>query len=167
MHLHRKLRLSALAVVLASCATLGQIIQPPTFDVASGRQAELRLLGPSPSRPLGGAAVRLWADVTNPNAFGLTLSTVEGQLALDGVKAADVDLPLGLPLAAGQSTVIPLDIGIGFADVPRIATVLGRAVTNQEVEYQLVGRFGVDAGPLGRPTFGPNTLLRGTLRVER
>jgi hypothetical protein len=157
------------AVLIGSCAglNLGDVIQPPRFSVASGRQAELRLLAPSTNRPLGGAAVRLWAHIENPNSLGLSLRTVQGALALEGTKAADVDFPLGLPLLAGQDTIIPLDINISFSDLPGLADVAARLVTRSSVNYRLDGTISVNAGPLGTPTFGPSTLLDGTLSIRR
>ena len=156
-----------LSLLLSGCASLGQVLQPPIITVAPDQQAQISLLAPSVSRPLGGASVRLYAEITNPNPFGFTLSTVQGQLALEGVRAADVDLPLGLPLAAGQSSVVPLDILLSFSEVPRLADMLGQAFTRQELGYELVGRIGVDAGALGQPTFGPMTLLEGEVAVRR
>ena len=108
-----KVRIALIALALGSapgCATLGSLVgvRPPRFESAPGRPAEFRLLGPSRDRPFGGASVRLWARVENPNPFGLTLSTVYGRLLLDETEAADVDLPLGLPLVSGQAQVIPL-----------------------------------------------------------
>ena len=157
------------AVMLGSCAGLGlgDILQAPRFSVASGRQAELRLVGPSAGRPLGGAAVRLWARVENPNALGLSLAAVRGALALEGTKAADVNFPLGLPLRAGQDTVIPLDINISFSDLPGLADVATRLLTRNSVNYRLDGTVTVNAGPLGNPSFGPSTLLDGNLSVRR
>jgi hypothetical protein len=143
------------------------VIQPPRFSVASGSQAELRLVGPSAGRPLGGAAVRLWARVENPNALGISLRGVQGALALDGTKAADVDFPLGLPLLAGQDTVIPLDINISFSDLPGLADVAARLITRNSVNYRLDGTVTVNAGPLGNPSFGPSTLLDGSLSIRR
>lgn len=148
-------------LAFTGCATLGQAIQPPTFAASSGQPAELRLAAPSLARPLGGATVRLYAEVGNPNPFGLVLSSLAGQFALEGIHAADVDFPLGVPLAAGQSSTVPLDISISFADLPNLADVVGRAATGQQLNYTLSGRIGVDAGVLGQPTFGPLTLLSG------
>jgi hypothetical protein len=157
------------AAVAGACAglNLGDVIQPPRFAVASGRQAELRLLAPGSGRPLGGAAIRLWAHVENPNGIGLSLRAVQGSLALEDTKAADVDFPLGLPLLAGQDTVIPLDINISFSDLPGLAEVAARLVTRNSVNYRLDGTVSVNAGPLGSPTFGPSTLLNGTLSIRR
>jgi hypothetical protein len=171
-HLKMKLGLIAAlgcAAIVSGCAGLGlgDVIQPPRFSVASGTQAELRLVGPSAGRPLGGAAVRLWARVENPNSFGLSLAALRGDLALEGTRAADVDFPLGLPLTAGQDTVIPLDINISFSDLPGLADVAARLVTRNSVGYRLDGTVTVNAGPLGNPSFGPSTLLDGTLSVRR
>jgi hypothetical protein len=157
------------AAVVAGCATVANLlqVQPPTFQVAEGSRSELRLLGPSAERPLGGAAIRIWSRVGNPNAFGLTLTTLEGDLILEGARAAVVDLPLGLPLRAGQDTIVPIDVTVGFADLPGLADAAIRFATRGRVDYRLDGRFGVDAGALGRPTFGPTTLLTGQLDVRR
>lgn len=164
-----KLILTTSTLLFTACATVAELVrlQPPTFAVEPGRGSELRLLGPSPERPLGGAAVRIWSRVSNPNALGLTLTTVEGDLVLGGARAAGVDLPLGLPLRANQDTVIPLELTINFAEVPALADAALRFIAERKVDYRLDGRFGVDAGPLGRPTFGPTTLLQGELDVRR
>lgn len=165
----RLFALAALLAIVQGCATLGAlgIVRPPRFRTDPDRPAELRLVGPSLSRPLGGAAVRLWARVENPNPFSVTLSTVAGRLFLEGTEAADVDLPLGLSLVSGQEQSVPLDLSLSFENVPRLADVIARAAVGSEVGYRLEGTLGVDAGSLGRPTFGPFTLLAGDVRVRR
>ena len=167
----KALRRGGLLVLLAAlpgCATLGQLgIQAPTFQVDNAQQAQLRLLGPAPGRPIGGAAVRLYARVSNPNPIGITLRTLAGGLQLGGRDAAEVQFPLGLPLQAGQETMIPIDLTIDFNDVPGLADVLLRAATGRSIEYRLNGTVGVDAGLLGQPVFGPMTLLQGDVRVTR
>jgi hypothetical protein len=154
----------------AGCASLGglsSIIQPPHFEQAEGQPAQLRILGPSRTMPVGGAGVRLWLKVTNPNAFGFTLSTINAALSLEGSRAADADFPLGLPLSARQESVIPLDLSISFADLPGLASALRRLAVGGSVPYELEGTVGVDAGRLGTPTFGPMLLTRGEMRVVR
>jgi hypothetical protein len=47
---------------------------------------------------------------TNPNPFSLTLGTLRGTRFLEDPRAADVDSPLGLPLAAGGETTVPIDL---------------------------------------------------------
>jgi hypothetical protein len=154
--------------LLSGCATLAQLgIQAPQFTVDNTQQAQLRLLAPGFGRPQGGAAIRLYARVRNPNPIGITLSRVAGGLALEGQNAAQVDFPLGVPLQGGSETIVPLDISVNFNDLPGLANVLLRAATGQSIRYALRGTVGVDAGVLGQPTFGPMNLLDGSMRVFR
>lgn len=159
-----------LTVCLAAapgCATLGQlgrIVQPPRFEEAPGQPAEIRLLGPGRDYPLGGAGVRLWTRITNPNPFGFTLTTLRTTLLLDGTRAATGDFPLGLRFNAGGESVVPLDLAISFADVPGLASAIRGAMQGRSLGYQLDGTVGIDAGPLGQPTFGPLMLMRGDVR---
>ena len=157
----------AAALTAGGCATLAAGLQAPTFRVDDAQQPQLRLLGPTPQRPTGGAAVRLYARVTNPNPMGITLSTLTGNLELEGRGAARVNFPLGVPLAAGGETVVPLDIAVDFADIPGLGSTLLNAITGRAIRYRLVGTVGVDAGLLGQPTFGPMGLLEGQVRVNR
>ena len=163
----------ALVAVLAvgsACASLGSLsslIQPLRFSEAENQPAEIRLVGPGAGQPLGGAVVRIWTRVSNPNPFGLRLSTLETTLLLDGSRAATGDFPLGLPLRAGEESVIPLDLSISFAEMAGLSQVVRNAVAGQRVDYQLEGTIGIDAGALGQPTFGPLTLFRGELSSRR
>ena len=94
----------AALLLTSSCASLGQFaraIQPLRFSEVPGQQSTIRLAGPSTRQPLGGAALRLWTRVSNPNPVGITLSTLRAEVSLDGTRAATGDFPLGLPLAAG------------------------------------------------------------------
>jgi len=159
--------LVAAAVALGSCASLNQLVQPPEFTSADGRDAQLQLVGPSSARPLGGATLRIWTRVRNPNAFGLTLAALRGNIFLEDTRAGDVEFPLGLPLAAAADTVIPLDISISFSDLPGLVDVAQRIVTRNRVAYRLDGTITVDAAPFGQPSFGPNTWIRGESRVIR
>jgi late embryogenesis abundant protein len=159
-----KRRLIAIAVggvLFAGCAGLEQLralVQAPRFEQAPDHQPEIRLLG------LGGAGVRLWTKVSNPNPFSLTLGTLKGTLYLEEQRAADADFPLGLPLSAGGDTTVPIDLSISFANLPGLADVVRRAVNRQPLAYRFDGTIGVDAGRLGQPVFGPMTLLRGDIR---
>jgi len=149
---------------LESLGSLRALVQPPTFSEAEGQPAEIRLVGPGPDRPLGGAEIRLWTRVNNPNAFGFRLATLQTTLILDGSRAATGDFPLGLPLAPREETVVPLDLSISFSELAGLARVMRSAAGGQPVPYQLDGTIGIDAGRLGQPTFGPMQLLNGELR---
>ena len=161
-------RIFAAAVILAltqGCATmgsLGSVIQPVRFEAADDRGTEIRLVGPRSGQPLGGAAVRIWTRVRNPNPFGLTLSTLRATLMLEGTRAADGDFALGLPLRGGEDTVVPLDLAISFGDVPALASIFKRS-NAQPLRYSVEGSFGVEVGRFGSPTFGPMTLFSGEM----
>ena len=170
----RRAAAALLVIVVASmmpaCAALEQlrqIVQPPRFEEVPGQPAEIRLLTPRSGLPIGGAGVRLWTRVTNPNPFGFTLATLRGTLFLEESRAATADFPLGLPLEARAETVIPIDLEISFSDLPGMADVVRRAIGRQPLAYRLDGTIGVDAGRLGEPTFGPMTLLRGQVSGVR
>lgn len=143
-------------------SALRQLVQPPRFEHAD-QPAELRLISPSATRPAGGAGVTVWVRVTNPNPFGFTLSTLDTTLHLEGQQAASGSFPLGLPLGAQQESVIPVDLTVSFADLPALANVLRQSVSGSGVMYQLDGTVGIEAGRLGRQTFGPMPMVRGTL----
>jgi hypothetical protein len=163
-------RLTLVAVMCLStlgCASLEglrALVQAPQFDQVDGRPSEIRLSGPTPSSPVGGASVRLWTRVTNPNGFGLTLGTVSGTLHLEGSRAATVDFPLGLPLQARSDAEVPIDITVDFQDVPGLGQALTRAIARQPIAFELEGTVSVEAGAFGEPVFGPMTILRGDLR---
>lgn len=161
---------TALVLMVGGCAGLGglgALVQPPRFSVASGYASEIRVLAPSAQRPLGGAAVRLYAHVENPNGFGLNLSRLAGNLFLEGARAADVNFPLGLPLSAQQDTVIPIEIALSFSDLGDLADVAAQVFARNEVDYRLDGTLTIDAGALGQPSFGPQTWLQGSAQVLR
>jgi hypothetical protein len=154
-------------MLLSGCAELGKLsafVQAPRFEQAPDHRAEIRMTGAGSGSPIGGAGVRLWAKVTNPNPFSLTLGTLKGTLFLEDARAADVDFPLGLPLAAGSDMTVPIDLTVSFANLPGLADSVRRAVDRRPVAYRLEGTIGVDAGQLGQPVFGPLTLLRGDIR---
>ena len=154
-------------ITLAGCAALSGLgLVPLRFSEPPGRQPELRILGPGPDRPLGGATLRLHARVQNPNQVGLTLSQVTGDLQIEDTEAIQVDFPLGLPLTAQADTIIPLDVAIRFDRVPRLAGLVRPALTGEPLGYRLNGTFSVEAGSLGSPRFGPMTLLTGEIRVR-
>ncbi len=167
---HRRttpLAAAILIVAASACATLSQLIQPPTFSSAPNQPSQIRLIGPGSGHPLGGIGVRLYARVQNPNAFGLTLTHLAGNLFLEGQRTANVDLPLGLPMRAAQDTVLPIDLSVSFADIPGIVTTVQAALARNTVAYRLDGSFAVDAGPFGQPSFGPQTLFGGSMQVIR
>ena len=165
----RHLATTLAALMLTGCAALGELrsfVQPPRFQQADGRPPEVRFVS-SRSQPLGGANVRIWMRVVNPNPFGVTLSSLSTTLLLDDQRAATGDFPLGLPLGASADSEIPVDLSIDFRDVPALATVFRSLSGDRSVGYELEGTVGIDAGRLGQPTFGPMTFVRGEIGSPR
>lgn len=161
---------SAAALAVSGCAALGSLgesVSAPRFSESAERDSEIRLLLPSTSLPRGGAAVRLWARVDNPNPVALTLSDLAGDLFLEGTRAVRVDLPLGLPLPASGDATFPIEARLDFRDVEELADVLLRALQGNRLEYRLDGSFSVQAAGLRTPRFGPMTLLEGRVPVIR
>ena len=157
----------AVGLVGSGCTTLSSlrnVVQPLQFSQSDEQPAEIRLLPPAADRPLGGAGVRLWIEIDNPNPFAVTLSTLQATLLLEDRRAATGDFPLGLALRAGEDSTVPLDLSIGFGDIPGLADVARRIANGDGAPYRLDGTFGVEAGPLGELTFGPMTLVTGELR---
>lgn len=153
--------------LVSGCASLGLAgIQAPRIEAADTQQGQIQLLGPSSRHPMGAVQVRLFAHVSNPNPMALTLARLAGTLALEGTHAADVDFPLGVPLPAAGDTIIPLNIEVGFSNIPALAQILPNAIAGGAVDYDLEGSFTVDAGLLGQPSFGPMSLMRGVVRTR-
>jgi hypothetical protein len=142
------------------------LVQPPRFEQSDQREPELRILGPSSALPVGGVGVRLWAKVTNPNPFGLTLSTLQGTVILEDFRGMSADFPLGLPLDAGQASEVPLDLTMNFSHLPGLARLVRDAARSRPIPYRFEGTIGVDAGRLGQPVFGPMTLFSGEVRTR-
>ncbi len=143
---------------LAACAPRQPVVAVPTFEVQSVRLTGITL--PAAGRPAT-LALTLSLRVTNPNPLPLRLANVLGSFILDGQPIGTVNLPdVSLP-ARGS--------GEQRADVtlPLTLDALGsglRVARGQAVSYRLDGTFTADLGLLGRPSFGPYTLVQGVLK---
>ena len=167
MHVRPVIAVALVGLGLNGCASLQglrALVLPPRFEQATNRPSEIRLLPGSAGQRAGGATVRIWTNVTNPNPFGFTLSTLQVTLLLEDTEAANADFPLGLPLQPRQTETIPLDLTVSFDNVPRLASVIRATASGRGLDYRLEGTIGIHAGRLGEPTFGPMTILSGSLR---
>jgi len=158
------IKVVAIAAIVSSTArctalqSLQAFIQPPRFEQDTRNRSEIRLRGTT------GASVRIWTRVSNPNAFGLTLGTLQGTLHLEGSRAATVTFPFGLPLQPQSEDTVPIDLSIDFRDVPALGQAITRAIARQPITFEIEGTIGVSAGRLGMQTLGPMTWLRGELQ---
>lgn len=155
------------ALLMGGCAALdglAGLVQPPRFTEARDQPAEVTLQPPAAGRPFGGAVVRLWTEVTNPNAFGLTLGTLDGTLFLEGHRARPLRSRSGSPLAQGSSRLCLWSCRLASRICRGSRMSPGAPRGGNRCPIGLEGTIGVDAGRLGTPVFGPMTLLRGELR---
>lgn len=159
----------ALALALIGCAAvnLSDAVQAPRVSGVSDRDATLRILAPSAEYPAGGAAVRLWSRVENPNAVSITVTRLAGDLFVGEGGGIGVEFPLGVPLVANGDTIVPLDVILGFDALPALGRAVVAAALEGSLPYRLDATIGVDAGLLGTPVFGPQTLLSGSLDIRR
>ncbi|WP_407570513.1 LEA type 2 family protein [Deinococcus altitudinis] len=150
--------LLGLAAALSSCAPNQPILAVPTFKVQSVRLTNLTL--PGFGRP-GTAYVSLQLLVNNPNPLPLRLANIAGTFILDGANVGSVNLP-DVDLPARGEAVQRADLAL-----PLTLDTLGSALKvarGQQVSYRLDGTFTADLGFLGRPSFGPYTLVQGLLQ---
>lgn len=147
--------LLGLVAGLSACATTQPILAVPTFRVQSVRLTNLTL--PGFDHP-GTAYVSLQLLVNNPNPLPLRLANIAGTFILDGKGLADVNLP-DVDLPARGEALQQADLAL-----PLTLDTLGSALKvarGQQVSYRLDGTFTADLGFLGRPSFGPYTLVQG------
>ncbi len=143
---------------LSACAPSQPILAVPTFSVQSVRLTSLTL--PAFGRPAT-AALSLQLLVNNPNPFPLRLANIAGTFVLDGSRVADINLP-DVALPARGDAVQRADLVL-----PLTLDTLGsalRVARGQQVSYRVDGIFVADLGFLGRPSFGPYTLVQGLLQ---
>ncbi len=143
---------------LAACTPNQPLISVPTFTVQSVRLTNLTL--PTFGRS-GTAYLTLQLLVSNPNPLPLRLADIAGTFVLDGSKVADINLPdVALPARGEASQRADLAL-------PLTLDTLGsalRVARGQQVSYRVDGTFTADLGVLGRPSFGPYTLVQGVLQ---
>ena len=125
--------------VFQACASMGSlgnpgaIIQPPRFEQrprstcrGSTSRASKRRRRPTVDASHQSESVRAAARHLQERHASI----------LEDSRAADADFPLGLPLAAGGDSVIPIDISISFSDLPRLGVSAQRLLARQAVPYR-------------------------------
>jgi LEA14-like dessication related protein len=147
--------LSALALLLSGCVQ--NLVRSPQFEM---REAGLLRLNPPGLENIAPEAViRITLDARNPNGFDLNLEELRFDLLMDGAKVAASSIK-GLSLKQNGA------LSTFFADVevpisPTTLQSLGKIISGSSIQYRLDGAFSVDAGPFGKPRFGPVTLAQG------
>jgi LEA14-like dessication related protein len=147
--------LLALTALLSGCVQ--NLVRSPQFEM---REAGLlRLNPPGLDNIAPEAVIRITLDARNPNPFDLNLEELRMDLALDGAKVAAASInSLALKQNGALSTFfVDVEVPITTASLQS----LGKIISGASVQYRLDGAFRVDAGPIGKPRFGPVTLAQG------
>jgi hypothetical protein len=150
----------ALSVAVLGCSPVGTVIRPPQFEL---KEAGLERFDPPGLETPARAVIHLEIEGRNPNPFGGRVEEVAFDLVLDGQKAATAGTPgFSLP-AGGAPSRIEVDVEVPVAG-STVSNLL-KIARGEAVSYRLDGSFRLDAGPLGRPRFGPYTFAQGTYRA--
>lgn len=146
------------ALVLSACAPRQTVLQVPEFVIEDVRLTAFNVAIPA------SATLTLRLRVYNPNPYPLRLARADGRFVLDGRDVGALALPnVDLPARAETSQNARLDLPVSLENLGLFL----RVARGEAVSYRVDGTFTVDAGLLGRPTFGPYTLSQGVLRQPR
>lgn len=147
-----------LALCLAACMPTQPIIAVPTFQVQSVRLTGLTLPTFTSSAT---AYLTLQLSVNNPNPIPLHMANVAGNFVLDGNQVAVINLPdVDLPARGSATQQANLTLPVTLTTAASFLKV----ARGQQVSYRLDGTFTADFGLLGRPSFGPFTLVQGVIQ---
>lgn len=159
------LLLAVAALTLGACAvvTPERAVRNLEFEFVAEGSGLRRLDLPGIGGGSPSATVRIRTRVSNPNPLALRLTGLEFDLYVNANRAASGSFAGGVDLPARGQTVLDLDVTVGLAEATRLVSDLAAAARGQRTAYRLDGTVSVDAGPLGRPSFGPLTIVTGTV----
>ena len=162
----RALVLTFMLMLLALPACLPgteAVLAPPSFRLQAVESGLMRLDVATVGAP--SASFRLVMDVVNPNPVGVRLSSLEGDLYLADVRAADVRFVDGLDLPARGQARLVLDLRLAGDVFPALAGAFADALAGRAVGYRLEAEAGVDLlGVVQR--FARTTLLTGSVSSD-
>lgn len=146
---------------MVACAPRQPILQVPEFKVQSVALRSLTL--PGLGRPAV-ATLSVQLRVHNPNPVSVRVARAGGRILLDDLDVGTVNLPnVDLPAGGDATQEAVVDLPVTLANLATFVKV-GRG---EAVPYRLEGSFTVDAGLLGKPTFGPYVVAQGVLKQPR
>lgn len=157
--LKNPLLLTFFAALTSGCAVVKTTVQPPQFQVQTFEMTRYSI--PNILNPFEGQATfRMDVRVTNPNAFGLQIRRIQGDLLLDGQNFGQAVIP-NLSLQPGGSSVVTteftLPVGLNLAS--KIADI----AQGRRVDYLVKTNVQVDAGMLGTVTFDNIVVAQGNV----
>lgn len=154
--------------LLVSCAPATQGFSSPTFRLLQEGSGLIRLNPPGVGD--GTATFRLVVEVSNPNPFGLQIAGIDGDLFLNGRRAASGTSPSGFVLASRGVSLQTFEIAVPLRETTALLEVLARLLIGDPVAYRFDGSITLTVFGVSQrlPTV---TLVEGTLsqpfRLER
>jgi len=129
--------LLTLAMALAGCATLDQIVQKPTATFSGMKLVDASLVQ---------STANFHFSVHNPNPVNIRASRITYDLKLNGRHFVRGELDQGVTLAAGRTSPLAIPITIKYLD---LYESLSRVLKSGRAQYALNGHFNI--GPFAIP----------------
>lgn len=156
----RLLTVGALLLAAVACAPGAAVLAPPTFTLDAARSGFVTIDPPGVGD--GSALFRLALTVTNPNPVGVRLTGLDGDVYLQGSRAAAVAFRGGIDLPANRTAPLTLDVKVPLGAAPLLLEAVANLVVGQPVQYRVDAAVTTDV--LGAPhRFPAFTLARGEL----
>jgi len=153
MSIQRHLRagLVSVTIVLASCASLENIVSAPEVKLRGVEVASL---------DISEQTFVLSFDVFNPNPFPLPVKTISYAVMLDGQRFASGEMASSFTVAAGSDGEFAISVALNLLQTAPDLLFIVREGVRRDIPYGLKGQLGVDI-PYARPlNFESDGLIR-------
>ncbi len=142
-----------IAVSIASCASMEELVSEPRVSLRQVQMTEL---------DLNKQTFVLDFDVTNPNPFPLPIKNVSYGVELDGQRFASGATQSAFTVPAGSDGAFAISVSLNLLQTAPQLLFIVRNGVRKDVPYKLEGSFEVDM-PFVRPLSFTNT---GTIRLH-
>jgi LEA14-like dessication related protein len=122
------------ALLLTACTTLPRNPLPPKVEFAGVRVALFQL---------GDVRLRVALDVHNPNAYALSVASIDAEIKINGVSLANAALPAPATLPAATTSRVDLELRTA---IDKLVGVLDRLPQTGTVPYEISGTAVVQDG---------------------
>lgn len=132
---YRAAMLIAVCVLLASCASMEQLVESPKVSLRSVKVQDLDIRQQT---------FLLSFDVTNPNAIALPIDSVSYDVRLDGVRFASGETPGSFTIPASSDTEFAISAELDLLNTAPQLLAIVRTGVYRDIPYELQGSLGVD-----------------------
>ncbi len=139
------------AAMLASCATLEDIVSAPDVELTEVHVETL---------DLNQQTFLLEFDVVNPNPFPLPVSTVAYGVRLDGHRFASGETTSSFIVPAGSEGAFMISVDLNLLQTAPELLFIVREAVQRDIPYVLEGRLGVDIPAVKPVRFETEGMIR-------